>query len=44
MTTNFSGTAGQVREAFGAEIHALNVKGERQIANVRTPSIPSSRR
>jgi hypothetical protein len=30
MTINFSGTAGQVREAFGTEIHALDVKGGRK--------------
>lgn len=42
MTINFCGTAGQVRETFGTEIHALDVKGERQIANVRAPSIPAA--
>jgi subtilase family serine protease len=40
MTIDFSGTAGQVREAFGTAIHALDVKGERHIANMRDPSIP----
>jgi pro-kumamolisin-like protein len=44
MTIDFSGTAGQVREAFGTEIHALDVKGERHIANVRDPSIPTALR
>jgi subtilase family serine protease len=43
MTIDFSGTAGQVREAFGTEIHALDVKGERHIANARDPSIPAAR-
>jgi len=42
MTTDFSGTAGQVREAFGAEIHTLDVKGERHIANVSDPYIPAA--
>jgi subtilase family serine protease len=34
MTIDFSGTAGQVREAFGTEIHAFDVKGVRHIANL----------
>jgi subtilase family serine protease len=42
MTIDFSGTAAQVREAFGTEIHALDVKGVRHIANVRDPSIPTA--
>ncbi|MGO9945576.1 MAG: protease pro-enzyme activation domain-containing protein [Steroidobacteraceae bacterium] len=42
MTIDFSGTAGQVREVFGTEIHALEVKGQRHIANVRDPSIPAA--
>jgi len=42
MTIDFSGTAAQVREAFGTEIHALVVKGVRHVANVRNPSIPAA--
>ncbi len=42
MTINFSGTAGQVREAFGTEIHALEVNGKHHIANVRDPLIPAA--
>jgi subtilase family serine protease len=42
MTIDFSGTAGQVHEAFGTEIHALDVKGVRHIANVHNPSIPAA--
>jgi subtilase family serine protease len=40
MTITFSGTAGQVKEAFGTEIHTLEVKGQRHIANMSDPSIP----
>ena len=40
MVIDFSGKAGQVREAFHTEIHNLNVKGERHIANSSSP--PSS--
>jgi subtilase family serine protease len=42
MTIDFSGTAGQVRETFGTEIHSLEVEGARHIANVRDPSIPAA--
>jgi subtilase family serine protease len=42
MTINFSGTARQVREAFGTEIHALDVRGVRHIANMSNPSIPAA--
>jgi hypothetical protein len=42
MAIDFSGTAGQVREAFHTEIHNLEVKGERHIANMRDPQIPSA--
>jgi hypothetical protein len=38
----FSGTAGQVREAFQTEIHNLNVKGEMHIANMSAPQIPAA--
>ncbi|MGO9085052.1 MAG: Ig-like domain repeat protein [Candidatus Sulfotelmatobacter sp.] len=36
----FSGTAGQVREAFHTEIHNLYVRGEQHIANMSEPKIP----
>lgn len=39
---SFSGTAGQVRAAFGTEIHALNVKGQQHIANAGDPSVPAA--
>jgi subtilase family serine protease len=42
MIITFSGTAGQVREAFGTEIHALVVKGVQHIANASDPSIPAA--
>ena len=40
MTIDFSGTAGQVRNAFLAPIHTLVVNGESHIANVAVPQIP----
>lgn len=36
----FSGTAGQVRDAFHAEIHLYDVNGVRHIANAQDPQIP----
>jgi subtilase family serine protease len=42
MTIDFSGTAGQLREAFRTEMHALDVKGARHIANADNPSIPAA--
>ncbi len=40
MMIDVSGTAGQVREAFGTEIHQLNINGEQHIANISDPRIP----
>jgi subtilase family serine protease len=37
----FSGTAAQVRSAFGAEIHRFQVNGEAHYANVSDPSLPA---
>jgi subtilase family serine protease len=42
MTIDFSGNAGQVRQAFGTEIHHLNVKGESHIGNMSEPQIPAA--
>jgi subtilase family serine protease len=42
MTIEFSGTAGQVRDALGTEIHSLEVRGVRHIANARDPSVPAA--
>lgn len=39
---DFSGTAGQVRDAFHTEIHYLDVKGVRHIANMSDPQIPAA--
>jgi subtilase family serine protease len=41
-TIDFSGTAGQVRAAFGTPIHQLNVNGETYIANMNDPQIPAA--
>src|SRR6266849_348670 len=38
----YSGTAGQIRNAFGTEIHRYNVKGEDHFANVSDPQIPAA--
>jgi subtilase family serine protease len=37
----FSGTAGQVRDAFGTEIHAYAVRGDVHYANKSDPRIPA---
>ncbi len=42
LSIDFSGTAGQVLEAFGTEIHKLSVKGADHIANMRDPRIPEA--
>ena len=42
MAIDFSGHAGQVREAFGTEIHALDVNGVRHFANFGDPTIPAA--
>ena len=38
----FSGTAGQVRDAFSTEIHSYLVNGEEHHANNRDPEIPAT--
>jgi pro-kumamolisin-like protein/IPT/TIG domain-containing protein len=40
MLIDFSGTAAQVRQAFQTELHYLEVKGERHVANMNDPRIP----
>lgn len=42
MVIDFSGTAGQVRRTFATEIHHLDVKGEKHIANMSNPRIPAA--
>jgi len=37
---DFTGTAGQIRQAFQVEIHHLQVNGEAHIANTSDPQIP----
>jgi subtilase family serine protease len=42
MVIEFSGTAGQVRQAFQTEIHRFDVKGVSHIANLSNPKIPAA--
>ncbi len=42
MVIDFSGSAGQVREAFKTEIHNLQVHGVAHIANMSDPQIPAA--
>src|ERR1019366_5515072 len=39
---DFSGTASQVKGAFGTEIHSLDVGGVKHIANMNDPQIPAA--
>jgi hypothetical protein len=41
MLIDFTGSAGQVRQAFHTEIHHLVVRGEAHIANMSDPQIPA---
>lgn len=42
LLIDFSGTAGAVRNAFHTEIHSLDVRGARHIANMSDPQIPAA--
>jgi len=42
MVIDFSGTAGQIREAFQTEIHYLSVNGKVRYANMRDPRVPAA--
>jgi hypothetical protein len=42
MAIEFSGTAGQVKQAFHTEIHNLDVEGEPHFANMSDPQIPAA--
>jgi len=39
---DFAATAGQVREAFHAELHYFNIRGGKHAANVQDPQIPAA--
>lgn len=38
----FSGTAAQVQHAFGTTVHSLSLNGERHVANLTDPVLPSA--
>jgi subtilase family serine protease len=42
MLIDFSGAAGQIREAFHTEIHSLDVNGTKHIGNMSDPQIPAA--
>src|SRR5579859_1042260 len=42
MVIDFSGTAGQIRDAFRTEIHRLDVGGVGHVANMSNPRIPAA--
>jgi subtilase family serine protease len=42
LVVDFSGTAGQVREAFHTAIHKVMVNGEQHISNMSNPEIPAA--
>jgi hypothetical protein len=42
MMIDISGNAGQVRQAFGTQIHNLEVNGKAHIGNINDPSIPAA--
>ena len=42
VVTDFSGTAGQIRDAFHTEIHYLDVHGKTHYANMSDPQIPAA--
>ena len=42
LMIDFSGTAGQVRGAYGTEIHHLEVNGKKHFANMSDPQIPAA--
>ena len=42
VTIDFSGTAGQVRQAFRTAIHQLDSHGVRHIANMTDPEVPAA--
>jgi hypothetical protein len=42
MAIEFSGTAGQLRDAFHTEIHRYEIRGEAHLANAKDPEIPAA--
>ena len=42
LVVDFTGSAGQIRQAFRTEIHNLQVNGETHIANMSDPQIPAT--
>ncbi len=42
MLIDISGTAGQLRSAFGSEIHQLDIAGETHLANINDPHVPAA--
>jgi uncharacterized repeat protein (TIGR01451 family) len=42
LMIDFSGTAGDVRNAFHTEIHTLEVRGARHLANMGDPEVPAA--
>jgi subtilase family serine protease len=42
MVIDFSGTAGQIRNAFHTEIHSLAVGGRQHVANMSDPRVPAA--
>ncbi len=42
MVIDFTGTVGEIRDAFHTEIHELDVGGVRHIANMSDPRIPAA--
>jgi Pro-kumamolisin, activation domain/Bacterial Ig-like domain (group 3) len=42
MTVEFSGTAGQVKDAFHTPVHSYLVNGEKHYANASDPQIPAA--
>ena len=42
MVIDFSGTAGQIREAFHTEIHTVMIAGRSHITNMSDPRIPAA--
>lgn len=42
MLIDFAGTTGQVRKAFRTQVHHLEVKDEKHVANMSDPQIPAA--